>query len=343
MKIAVYTIALNEEKHVERWAASNVDADVRIIADTGSSDKTIELAKKNNVTVVSVSVQPFRFDVARNAALALVPTDVDVCIIQDMDEVLDPGFVQSVREHWVDGVHRGWVKLNTDVDWDADRVHARHGFRWVFPCHERCVRYVGPENSIHIPTRMTHQPDNSKSRGQYLGLLEMMAKEEPHNSRGWFYLGREYFYRDMKQEALTAFNEYLKIGTWNAERSATYRMMTKIDPDNSAQHVEKAVEEEARRESLTQAALVFYTKEDWNKCYHYSTLAVDADSPSDHFQEVWVTDKLIFDLAAISAYKLEKYDEALMYGLKAQELDPNDKRLSDNMKFYQEKVDGNIK
>ena len=42
MKIAVYTIALNEAAHAERWASSAVDADYRIVADTGSTDDTVE-------------------------------------------------------------------------------------------------------------------------------------------------------------------------------------------------------------------------------------------------------------------------------------------------------------
>ena len=73
MKIAVYTIAKNEEQFVERWYNSVKDADYLLIADTGSSDRTIELAKSLGINVFEISVNPFRFDDARNAALALIP------------------------------------------------------------------------------------------------------------------------------------------------------------------------------------------------------------------------------------------------------------------------------
>ena len=88
MKVAVYTIAKNEEQFVERWFNSAKDADYLLIADTGSSDKTVELAKSFGINVYSVNVNPFRFDDARNAALALIPADIDYCISVDMDEVL---------------------------------------------------------------------------------------------------------------------------------------------------------------------------------------------------------------------------------------------------------------
>ncbi len=43
MKIAVYAIALNEEKHVMRWLEATKDADVRLVADTGSTDRTVKI------------------------------------------------------------------------------------------------------------------------------------------------------------------------------------------------------------------------------------------------------------------------------------------------------------
>jgi SAM-dependent methyltransferase len=45
-KICVYTISKNEEKFVKRWADSAKDADLLVIADTGSDDRTVEIAKE---------------------------------------------------------------------------------------------------------------------------------------------------------------------------------------------------------------------------------------------------------------------------------------------------------
>ena len=46
MKIAVSAISHNEEKHVKRFCDSAKDADIIHIADTGSTDKTVEIAKE---------------------------------------------------------------------------------------------------------------------------------------------------------------------------------------------------------------------------------------------------------------------------------------------------------
>lgn len=106
-KLAVYTIALNEAKHVERWYNSTKDADYHVIADTGSIDDTIKIAKKLGIQVYSVSVKPFRFDDARNAALALVPVDADVCLSLDMDEVPEEGTIQTIKASWDKETTRG--------------------------------------------------------------------------------------------------------------------------------------------------------------------------------------------------------------------------------------------
>ena len=90
MKIAVYAIAKNEEKHVKRFCESAKDADLIVIADTGSEDRTVEIAKECGAVVHEITISPWRFDKARDAALALVPKDVDVCVSLDLDELLEP-------------------------------------------------------------------------------------------------------------------------------------------------------------------------------------------------------------------------------------------------------------
>ena len=88
MKVAVYTIAKNEAKHVKRWFESAKGADYFLICDTGSDDDTVKIAKELGINVVECRVDPFRFDVARNYSLASLPLDIDWCIALDMDEML---------------------------------------------------------------------------------------------------------------------------------------------------------------------------------------------------------------------------------------------------------------
>ena len=75
LKIAVYAIAKNEEQHVERFMSSARAADVIVVADTGSTDGTVAALQSAGAAVHEIHISPWRFDDARNAALALVPAD----------------------------------------------------------------------------------------------------------------------------------------------------------------------------------------------------------------------------------------------------------------------------
>src|SRR5262245_5720903 len=113
MKVAVYAIALNEEMHADRWADSAADADCRVVADTGSTDATVARLRASGVDVHAISIRPWRFDRAREASLALVPADADVCICLDLDEMLLPGWRAAL-----------------EAAWKPDTTRLRHPFVW---------------------------------------------------------------------------------------------------------------------------------------------------------------------------------------------------------------------
>ncbi|MCI8588351.1 MAG: glycosyltransferase, partial [Bacilli bacterium] len=46
IKICVYAICKNEEKHIERWIESVKEADDIYVLDTGSTDNSVKLLKK---------------------------------------------------------------------------------------------------------------------------------------------------------------------------------------------------------------------------------------------------------------------------------------------------------
>jgi len=100
MKIAVYAISKNEEQFVQRFCDSAKDADLILIADTGSTDDTVKLALECGAKVHDICISPWRFDKARDAALAMIPRDFDVCISLDLDEILEDGWREEIERVW---------------------------------------------------------------------------------------------------------------------------------------------------------------------------------------------------------------------------------------------------
>ncbi len=353
MKIAIYTISKNEAKHVERWYNSTKEADYHIIADTGSTDNTVEIARGLGITVVEIYVNPFRFDDARNASLAVVPADADYCIALDMDEVLTPGWRKPLEEAFARGIDRVHYKrieaFNEDgsiaSEFNGFKVHRRDGIRWHYPIHEVPQWYHEREEVKEFVKGFEthHLQDKTKSRGQYLPMLEMAVRENP-DARNLYYLGREQSYHQQYDKSAESLKKYLEISVFPEERAAACRILSKCEPDNAEEWFMKGTEEFACRESILALANYYYTKAMWDECLLVAEKALAfKEKPTQFLAESWAWGHMAYDLMAISCWQLGKWNLAYKYGKEAVKISPNDERLAKNLAFYKEKMNGNTK
>lgn len=344
MKIAVYTIAKNEEQFVQRWADSCAEADHRFILDTGSTDKTLhEIIHNDSIYYQQKEFNPWRFDAARNYALQQLPNDIDICIALDMDEVLQPGWRQAL-EAMPAGTTRPRYKYvwswNEDgsegLVYGGDKIHARHGYYWLHPVHE-VLKPVGREYTEWIQgLEIHHHPDPTKSRAQYLPLLELAVEEDPRDDRNQFYLAREYYFNGQFEKAQYHFSEHLKLSMWKPERAASHRYIAKMRPEAREHHLFRAVSEAPdRREGWVELAQFYYEKQDWVRCRSACEMALAIkEKPLDYLCESFAWGCLPHDLLAISAHYTGFKAQAQYHGRTAVQLNPNDQRLKDNLSFY---------
>lgn len=349
LRIAVYAISKNEESFVQRFCESAKDADVILIADTGSTDKTREEALKYGAVVPSITISPWRFDRARDAALALVPADIDVCISLDLDEVLEPGWREEIEEVWEKGVT---TRLRYKFDWGSgisfyyEKIHARNGYHWHHPVHE----YPRPDvrtNEVYAHTDrllVSHHPDPTKSRGQYMDLLDLSVAEDPRCPRNAFYRARELTFYSRWEEAIEACKKYLSMpeATWQNERCYAMRLLGKSfdamgDREEATRWLLRACAEAPNtREPWVELSLMYYTQAMWHQSWSAAMTALaiqDREFVYTCDPEVWGSKP--HDLAAISAWNLGLVDIAREQGKKAVLLAPEDKRLANNLAWYE--------
>lgn len=347
MKVAVYSIAKNEEKHVVRWAESAADADHIILVDTGSEDDTVQLAVDAGVNVFERKIVPWRFDTARNVALALVPDDVDYCIALDLDEVLVPGWREELEKAHAEG----WTRPRYQYTWSwnedgspglvygGDKIHARHGYTWRHPVHEVITPLVD-ETQGWIGLQIEHHPDNTKSRSQYLPLLRQSVQEDPDDDRNAYYFARELYFHGENEEAVREFYRYLALprATWDAERSKAMRFLAQLEPHKRESWLLKATAEAPhRREPWVDLAQLYYERGQWPLCLGASLRALDiAEKPLEYLCEADAWGAKPYDLAAISFYRMGIRNLAVAFGEKAVELEPSNARLANNLKFYKQ-------
>lgn len=346
LKIAVYAISKNEKHFVERFCASAKDADMILIADTGSDDGTAEEAARCGAIVHDICINPWRFDHARNAALALIPREIDVCISLDLDELLEPDWREEIERVWTPETTR----LRYFFDWGAgirfkyEKIHARKGYFWHHPCHEYPVP-DGRITEVWADTDMlmvSHHPDPTKSRGQYLDLLTLSVKEDPHCPRNAFYYARELTFHAKWHDAIAELHRYLALpgATWLNERCYAYRLLGKAHHElGDALVAEKyyqlaASEAPGTREPWCELAMLYYRQGRWPDCYAAAMRALEIKDK----QLVYTCDPAVWghwahDLASISAWNMGMKEVAMEQGRLALEHSPDDARLQANAAF----------
>jgi glycosyltransferase involved in cell wall biosynthesis len=357
MKIAVYTIALNEAEHAERWAKSAADADYRIVADTGSSDDTVERLTKAGVTVHRIAVRPWRFDVARNAAMALIPPDVDVCLCMDMDEFIAPDWRPKLEAAWTPATTALFCRkvMQTSLDdlvpltaFPVKNFHHRWGYRFKRPVHEELSfagenEVVGDCGDIVI----SHVQDHTKTtRQQYLPLMELAHEEDPDDSQICFWLGRDYMWAGQHGRSIEVLRQYLALpsSTWNEERSEAMRYLAQMQPDKRTFWLDQArIEAPHRREIWLDLAEEFHNQSDWLNLLWACTHGIEKTHRTNSYlddSDCWGF--RLFDLGAIAAWHLNLTDQAVEWGQKALEFDTGEEgqRLQENLDYIlRESVD----
>jgi len=352
IKIAVYSIALNEEKFVRRWAESAREADLIVLADTGSRDKTRFIAKSLGVTTYRVDVTPWRFDVARNASLALVPEDFDICIQLDLDEVLPEGWRQKVEAAWRAGNKWPLYKHVTSRYPDGKvrsyqhyfKIHPRQGFIWKYPVHEVLIQIDG---QIHkrelIDLEVDHLKDFSKPRGSDLNLLELAVAEDPNDWRMGHYLTREYFYSQnwamvlsMAVRALSLNRgldvEKASTNMWASE-AARWLGLWSLAESYATEAVNQAP---SFYEAWHWRAHIAHLQNKWEECNNFASKILTLDRQDHHLVKPEVWEWWGYDLMALSFNKLGKHKDAVKYGELALAGNPDNERLQKNMKIYSE-------
>lgn len=357
-KVCVYAIAKNESQFVERWYNSVKEADLIIVGDTGSTDNTVEELKKFGIKVYNIDVNPWRFDEARNAVLNLVPEDIDICVSIDLDEIITDGWKDKMLESWKDDTTR--LKYNYNWSFDKygkpavnfliEKAHSRKDYKWFHPVHE-VLKYNGiSKEKIDYATgfEVNHYPDIKKSRSNYLPLLELSVEEDPDDDRNMHYLGREYMYKKMWDEAINTLKRHLQLpkATWPDERCASMRFISrcykeKKDYNKASEWLYKAIAESPyTREPYVEMAMLKFQQQNWPAVYHMCSETLKITSKNiTYINEPFSWDSTIFDLASISCYYLGLLDDAFKYSNEAIKLDPKNKRLLGNNQLIKKKIE----
>ena len=231
-KISVVMIVKNEEKCLERCLKSIKDVDEIIILDTGSTDGTIEIAKKYTDKVfINEYKWKDSFADARNYALKKATGDWVLSI--DADEWLEENGINKIRK----GVE--FAEVHNQLTINCIMVANIALDEFYFPrLFKRCkeIYWKGAahnylnhtdDNKSDIRITYSYSAAHELDKDRTLRILSEELKKNPKCIRETFYLAREYWYRKDYKNAIKWYKDYLKRANWAPEMAEANLMIAK--------------------------------------------------------------------------------------------------------------------
>jgi glycosyltransferase involved in cell wall biosynthesis len=231
MKVSAVLITKNEEACIEKCLKSLENFDEIVVLDTGSTDKTGEIARKYTTKYFD-NIYKWRDDFAeaRNIAQALATTEWRFII--DSDEFLGEGSLEGIR-NFIETTHCRTIDIPCFDEINKAKHYQPRLYRnapdifWKGRIHN----YLSTVGETKIDDTVCVYYGYSKAHwddpDRTLRILKKVVEENPNSIREWFYLAREYVYRGQWEEAIKNYKIYFTHAVWAPEIAEAYFQLSK--------------------------------------------------------------------------------------------------------------------
>ncbi len=350
-KISLAIIVKDVEKTLDRCLESfKPCVDEIILVDTGSSDNTIEIAKKYTDKI-------FHFDwiddfsAARNYSFGQCTGDYILWV--DGDDYILPEDVEKFKAYNFSDYEMitcPYVYAHDEYD-NPQLITARErvikrslNLKWVEPIHE----YLPMDGlNIGISEIHTHHNKQHGTSERNLAILERIVEKES-NSRNLYYLAREYADFGRTDEAIERFEDYLGLGGgfWENVFQAHYKLancyLVKGEEAKFKEHIFKAIDLEDRTaEPFYFLGLFYMNKKLYHKAIPWYEHCLKIERPKELLSSylpmyyTWLP-----HLNLCYCYNcIGKFDKAYEHNKNVLKYRPHDIKALENNRILQEIVD----
>ncbi len=228
--LSAVMIVKNEESCLENCLRSIQGVDEIVICDTGSIDRTVEIARQYTDKVFTDYVWNDNFAEARNHANSKATGDF--CLIIDADEELEAGGIEKVRAaiKTVGDFKTIYVRAVStgNIMHPSVRVFKRcPEVFWERAAHN-CINLVEQhqkKNPADIQITYGYSAAHKNDPDRTLRILTKALEKDPEAAREMYFLAREYWDRRDYATAAQWYTDYLQRATWPAEMADAWLML----------------------------------------------------------------------------------------------------------------------
>lgn len=221
MSISICMIVKNEAEVLGRaldgWTSW---ADELLIVDTGSTDRTVELANAHGAKVLHYEwVAPGHKGEARNVGLDAARGDW--IVVLDADEVIKDGarlreVIAQMRPE-IDGINVKFANVEGEkitLEWYQMRVFRRGCYRYIHREHEIPTPSNKPGDLLYLDVTFEHRPPSARGPIKIepmLARLKLDVVEHPGDPHSLYMLARQYALAGCHDEAKAHCEMYLHL------------------------------------------------------------------------------------------------------------------------------------
>ena len=347
MTLGVCLIVKDEQEVLERCLnCVSRFADEIVIVDTGSADKTVEIAKK-----FTDKVYFFKwcddFSAARNYAFEKAESDLVMWL--DADDIVTDENCVKIRnlKNAFDGYDMAVLPYAAAFDGDKptfiynrERIFRRDkGYRFTGEVHEAITPsgkiYYSDAVIFHKKVKANEPLRNLRILQKKIASGKMLAEREK------FYYGRELYFNRMYREAIAVLEDFLSGNGWVVNRAEA--CLNLYEAYRAIGEEEKAVL------SLLKSFLIcppnsqvccllgehFFKKGEWNYSVYWYESALKAESAEGSFVNTDFCGFIPYMQLCVLYDRLGDKEKAFACNEKAGKIKPHNEKYLYNVKYFE--------
>jgi len=319
-----------------------------VVVDTGSTDKTVDILKSHGANVIEGGDRMHK-GAMRNLAQEYTSEDADWIVFLDGDEELEDAaglrtylettpaeaiYLTAIRHHGNGAAGSQQQQMRC---WRKGLVAYKYRAHEVPECtNGRPLKTAYTEYAFH------NRPRQREGGQQYtLDRLLLDVQEHPTAARPLFYLGRQWYYMKRWRKARDVLEQYVNDfpAGWDAADayyylSHCYQHEGEIGEAITALYKAVALRPR-RRDFWGRLGTIYYNRESYDLAAAMLCAALEMHPPTTGYRMPEWYGAHIQDLLARCYWKLGEMEVGQIHAEKAVELEPDNKRLIDNLAFFE--------
>jgi glycosyltransferase involved in cell wall biosynthesis len=342
-------IVKNEEQVLERCLKSIKEfVNEIIIVDTGSTDKTKEIAAKFTDKIYDFEWVD-DFSAARNFSFS--KATMDYIIWLDADDVVEKTDLKKLLEikNELQNVDVVMVKYNIAFDEKNNPTFSYYRerilkndktFLWVDPVHEIIVPHG---KIIYSDAAISHRKNNFQQTDRNLKIYQKMINNNIKLApRQKFYYSRELMYNELLDDAIQSFNEFLNDNGWVENKIETCQNLAncfikKNDLDSALKSLfQSFIYDKPRAETLCSIGNIFMQQTKYEQAIFWFKQATKCkpNYESGAFIQKENYDLIPYLQMCVCYFHLNDLKKSEYYNQKAYKINPYNRAVQINREFF---------